>query len=309
MDQPGATNFADTDGDTETGGEAGTEGGTTARAGINGSRARLPFTSTRPARPCWAAGAAAPRRRPACGRPGTGCPTARRADRCSWCRRRAASIPAKSWCSGPPTTAARTDPGGSLGFGDVGASPAWRNLRLPLSAIPDDATRIRLVATDDDLSPEHWIALTPPRISELRSLQDVVGSQDPVLLDWLVGLAFPCQRPFDHRNGVIEVPKWRIMPDRFGAEANSPVMDYLGGGPLGITELLLRPTTLPTYLKDDWFRDWGLCSSSRPTTGTRCRHVWISVPQRVAACGARRRCVTDAFAYHRRSCPHTVSSA
>ncbi len=85
----------------------------------------------------------------------------------------------------------------------------------------------------------------------------MVGSTDPVMLDWLVGLAFPCQRPFFHQYGVTEVPKWRILPDRFGAEANSPVMDYLGGGPLGITELLLRAVPVPTYLKDDWFRDWG----------------------------------------------------
>ncbi len=155
-------------------------------------------------------------------------------------------------------------PAGSIGFGDVGASPAWRNLRAPLSAIPAEATRIRLVATDDDLSPDHWIAITPPRIPALRTLQDVVGSTDPVLLDWLVGLAFPCQRPFGHQNGVIEVPKWRILPDRFGAEANSPVMDYLGGGPLGITELLLRSTTVPTYLKYDWFRDWGALQQLTP---------------------------------------------
>ena len=108
---------------------------------------------------------------------------------------------------------------------------------------------MRLVATDDDLSPQHWIAVTPPRIPQLRTLQEVVGSQDPVLLDWLVGMAFPCQRPFDHQNGVIEVPKWRILPDRFGAEANSPVMDNVGGGPLGISELLLRATTVP-YLPE-----------------------------------------------------------
>ena len=145
----------------------------------------------------------------------------------------------------------------ALGFGDVGAAPAWRNLRAPLTAIPADATQVRLVVTDDDLAPQHWIAVTPPRIPQLRTLQDVVGSQDPVLLDWLVGLAFPCQRPFDHQNGVIEVPKWRILPDRFGAEANSPVMDNVGGGPLGISELLLRAITVPTYLKNDWFRDWG----------------------------------------------------
>ena len=104
-------------------------------------------------------------------------------------------------------------------------------------AIPSDATQVRLVVTDDDLAPQHWIAVTPPRIPQLSTLQDVVGSTQPVLLDWLVGLAFPCQRPFGHQNGVIEVPKWRILPDRFGAEANSPVMDYNGGGPLGITRV------------------------------------------------------------------------
>lgn len=97
----------------------------------------------------------------------------------------------------------------------------------------------------------------PAAHPQLRSLQDVVGSTDPVLLDWLVGLAFPCQRPFGHNHGVTEVPRWRILPDRFGAEANSPVMDYLGGGPLGISELLFQAETVPTYLQDDWSRDWG----------------------------------------------------
>jgi arabinosyltransferase C len=160
--------------------------------------------------------------------------------------------------------AAKNQPGGGLGFADVGAAPAWRNLRAPMTAIPSDATQVRLIATDDDLAAQHWIAVTPPRIPQLRTLQDVVGSDDPVLLDWLVGLAFPCQRPFGHQNGVTEVPKWRILPDRFGAEANSPVMDYLGGGPLGITELLLRATPVPTYLRDDWFRDWGALQQLTP---------------------------------------------
>ena len=101
-----------------------------------------------------------------------------------------------------------------------------------------------MVVSDEDLAPQHWIAVTPPRIPQLRTLQDVVGSSEPVLLDWLVGLAFPCQRPFGHQNGVEEVPRWRILPDRFGAEANSPVMDKNGGGPLGVTELLVRPSTV-----------------------------------------------------------------
>lgn len=269
MDQPGSANFADTPADSglETDGEAGTEGGTTARAGVNGSRARLPYGLD-------------PARTPVLGswRSGTQQTAALRS---AWYR-----LPPRDSDSEPPLLAvaaagrfdpgevvvqwatdagaAADEPGGAVGFADVGASPAWRNLRAPLAAIPREATLIRLAATDDDLSPQHWIALTPPRIPELRTLQDVVGSTDPVMLDWLVGMAFPCQRPFFHRNGVTEVPKWRILPDRFGAEANSPVMDYLGGGPLGITELLLRPGTVPTYLRDDWFRDWGALQRLTP---------------------------------------------
>ena len=180
-----------------------------------------------------------------------------------WCRPQGASTRAMSSCSGQATTASRQP--AALGFADVGARTGLAEPAGTAGARSRaDATQVRLVATDDDLAPQHWIALTPPRIPQLQTLQDVVGSQDPVLLDWLVGLAFPCQRPFGHQNGVIEVPKWRILPDRFGAEANSPVMDNLGGGPLGITELLLRATTVPTYLKDDWFRDWGALQQLTP---------------------------------------------
>ncbi len=269
MEQPGDSNFADTDNGPVSASEAGTEGGTTVAPGINGSRARLPYNldpARTPVMGSWRSGTQQPARL-----------------KSAWYR-----LPA-GWHDRDDTNpllvvsaAGRFDPdelvvqwatdadaaqdkaGGSVRFGDIGAAPAWRNLRAPLSAVPAQATRVRLVASDEDLAPAHWIALTPPRIPRLRTLQQVVGSQDPVLLDWLVGLAFPCQRPFGHRYGVIEVPKWRILPDRFGAQANSPVMDNVGGGPLGITELLLRPTTIPTYLKDDWDRDWGALQQLTP---------------------------------------------
>ncbi|MGD9619113.1 MAG: arabinosyltransferase domain-containing protein [Mycolicibacterium sp.] len=265
MDQPGSDNFADTDSNGETASEAGTEGGTTAAAGVNGSRARLPFgldPARTPVLGSWRSGPQQPAKlQSAWYRLPAGWNGSDRSESLlvvSAAGRFDNAEVLVQW-AGPDGEAA-----GGIELGDVGAAPAWRNLRVPLSAIPESATRIRLVATDDDLSPQHWIALTPPRIPVLRTLQDVVGSTAPVLLDWLVGLAFPCQRPFGHRNGVIEVPEWRILPDRFGAEANSPVMDYLGGGPLGITELLLRPTTIPTYLKNDWLRDWGALQQLTP---------------------------------------------
>ncbi|WAC91783.1 arabinosyltransferase domain-containing protein [Mycobacterium sp. Aquia_213] len=257
MERPGDRSFVNEDGKTTTS-EAGTEGGTSAAPGINGSRAQLPYNLD-------------PAHTPVLGswRPGIQVPAMLRS---GWYR-----LPPRDkakpllvvsaagrfdprevqvqWAT--DAEAAAGHPGGSFQLFDVGASPAWRNLRMPLSWIPDNATQVRLVANDEDLAPQHWIAVTPPRIPELHTLQQVVGSADPVFLDWLVGLAFPCQRPFGHQNGVDETPKWRILPDRFGAEANSPVMDNNGGGPLGVTELLVKATTISTYLKDDWSRDWG----------------------------------------------------
>jgi arabinosyltransferase C len=264
MERPGDRSFLDNDGRI-TSSEAGTEGGTTAAPGINGSRARLPYNldpARTPVLGSWRSGVQAPA-----------------VLRSAWYRlpprdqagpllvvsaagRFDAGEVQVQWASDEGAADGR--PAGTTGFADVGAAPAWRNLRAPLAAVPPSATQIRVIARDDDLAPQHWIALTPPRIPHLRTLQDVVGSQDPVFLDWLVGLAFPCQRPFGHRNGVIEAPNWRILPDRFGAEANSPVMDNNGGGPLGITELLDRATTVPTYLKNDWSRDWGALQQLTP---------------------------------------------
>ena len=257
MERPGDRSFVSDNG-TITGGQAGNEGGTSAAPGINGSKAELPYNldpARTPVLGSWRSGIQVPARL-----------------RSAWYR-----LPARDkagpllvvsaagrfdsrevqlqWAT--DSGAASGHPDGSFQFFDVGASPAWRNLRLAMSAIPAAATQVRLVADDEDLAPQHWIALTPPRIPDLRTLQDVVGSRDPVFLDWLVGLAFPCQRPFSHQNGVDETPKWRILPDRFGAEANSPVMDNNGGGPLGVTELLVKATTVASYLKDDWSRDWG----------------------------------------------------
>lgn len=264
MERPGDRSFIN-DEELATGSEPGTEGGTSAAPGINGSRARLPYEldpARTPVLGSWRSGIQVPARL-----------------RSGWYRlpERDSARPLLvvsaagrfdprevqlQWAT--DGQAASGHPGGSFQFADVGASPAWRNLRLPLSWLPRSATQVRLVANDEDLAPQHWIALTPPRIPRLRTLQEVVGSADPVMLDWLVGLAFPCQRPFGHQNGVDETPKWRILPDRFGAEANSPVMDNNGGGPLGVTELLLKANTVASYLKDDWSRDWGALQRLTP---------------------------------------------
>ncbi|WP_067477919.1 arabinosyltransferase domain-containing protein [Nocardia amamiensis] len=153
---------------------------------------------------------------------------------------------------------------GSVDPLDIGPAPSWRNLRVPLDQLPVEVNAVRLVAIDNDITPKQWLAVTPPRLPKLATLNSVVGSQDPVLLDWHVGLAFPCQRPFDHKDGVAEIPNWRILPDRVGSDASNAWQDDIGGGPLGWTGLLLKAQTVPSYLDRDWARDWGSLEQFTP---------------------------------------------
>ena len=135
---------------------------------------------------------------------------------------------------------------------------AWRNLRFARDKMPADATAVRVVAEDLSLTPDDWIAVTPPRVPELRSLQEYIGSSQPVLMDWAVGLAFPCQHPMLHANGVTEIPKFRITPDYNAKKQDTDTWeDGVNGGLLGITDLLLRAHVMSTYLSRDWGRDWG----------------------------------------------------
>lgn len=149
-------------------------------------------------------------------------------------------------------------PAGRLVPYDLGPVPSWRNLRFPRAQIPADAVAVRVVAEDLSLTPGDWVAVTPPRVPELRSVQEYVGSTDPVLMDWAVGMAFPCQQPMLHANGVTEIPKFRITPDYNAKRKDTDTWeDGLNGGLLGVSDLLLRAHVMATYLSEDWGRDWG----------------------------------------------------
>lgn len=153
---------------------------------------------------------------------------------------------------GAPVAAGRLVPD------DIAVAPSWRNLRFARDKIPADAVAVRVVAEDLSLTPGDWVAVTPPRVPELRSLQEYVGSEQPVLMDWAVGLAFPCQQPMLHANGVTEVPKFRITPDYTAKKQDTDTwQDGRNGGLLGISDLLLRAHVMATYLSRDWGRDWG----------------------------------------------------
>ncbi len=129
---------------------------------------------------------------------------------------------------------------------------------MPLDDLPADTNVVRIVANDPNLTGDQWLAFTPPRVPTLETLNSVVGSEQPVLLDWAVGLQFPCQRPFDHRYGIARCPitgscrivRWRCRRPTRGRPPSSVV-------PSASPRSWPAPEQVPTYLKDDWARDWG----------------------------------------------------
>ena len=114
-------------------------------------------------------------------------------------------------------------------------------------------------------------------IRDRVTLNDLVGSTEPVLIDWEAGLAFPCQRPAQVKYGVLETPKWRISPDREGERVNSQRwMSGDAGGPLGIIENELRPRVYPSYLRNDWAKDWGMLQGLTPILPQRNAELTIT---------------------------------
>ncbi len=154
--------------------------------------------------------------------------------------------------------------GGMIRPIDIGPTPSWRNLRVPLADLPASADVVRIVVSDNDLDRKQWVAVTPPRVPRTETLQQLVGRDTPVLLDWAVGLNFPCQRLLPNRVGVATPPEFRIMPDRNGATITTMWQGHDGGGPLGWTDQLLAARTIPSYLDRDWDRDWGQLEQYHP---------------------------------------------
>ncbi|WP_079665287.1 arabinosyltransferase domain-containing protein, partial [Mycobacteroides abscessus] len=138
---------------------------------------------------------------------------------------------------------------------DIGPQTVWRNLRFPTKTAPPGANVVRIVADDPNLSSDQWLAFTPPRVPTLKTAQDLLGSDTPVLLDMAVAQNFPCQRPFSEHLGVAELPKFRVMPEHKQVATSSNRWETTdGGGPFMFTTALLRTSSVPTYLRNDWYR-------------------------------------------------------
>jgi arabinosyltransferase C len=165
--------------------------------------------------------------------------------------------------------------------------PGWRDYRLGLAGRPAaQADTVRLIATDADVTDEGWLAFSAPRVPVLSSLTDLVAPRPPVFLDWPVGFVHPCVRPFAIRNGIAEVPQYRLLPDEVLTDYSKTWSSRDAGGPIGWLQILATQQEVPTYLKENWDTDWGklmviqprVPDAETPTlkTGTTVRSGWWS---------------------------------
>lgn len=165
---------------------------------------------------------------------------------------------------------------------DTGEQYAWRNLRFPLAWAPAEANVARIVADDPNLSTDQWFGFTPPRVPVLQTANQFLGAQTPVLLDIATAANFPCQRPFAEHLGVAEIPQYRIQPNLKQVVVSSNMWQAArSGGPFLFIQALLTTSTVPTYLRDDWYRDWGAIERYTRVPGAR-------VPEAVIEQGATR---------------------
>ena len=141
---------------------------------------------------------------------------------------------------------------------DIFQQKAWRNLRFPFTTAPPEANVARIVADDPNLSEDQWFGFTPPRVPVLQTAEQFLGSDTPVLMAIATAANFPCQRPFAEHLGIAELPQYRIIPNfKQMVVSSNQWQSAESGGPFLFIQALLRTAAIPTYLRNDWYRDWG----------------------------------------------------
>ncbi|BDD84752.1 arabinosyltransferase A [Tsukamurella pulmonis] len=176
-------------------------------------------------------------------------------------------------------------PLGRLAPLDAWTNNNWRNLRFPTADLPRGANTVRVVIDDRVPSPDP-VVVTPPRMTPMKTLQEFLGRDTVVALDFMVAFAFPCQHQVRAVNGVFERPEYRISPDYLATiNTSNTWQGWKTGGPLGVTDAMYHEQTIPTYLKGKWAMDWGTLTKYTPWTaaepaqlelGTTTRSGWYT---------------------------------
>nr|WP_245617564.1 arabinosyltransferase domain-containing protein [Amycolatopsis taiwanensis] len=154
--------------------------------------------------------------------------------------------------------------------GDDAGKWTWVDQRVQIGDLPKDVTVVRVVARDDDVTDDGWVAVSAPRLPTFTTLTQRVGNA-PVYTDWPAGFVYPCMNPVVSHDGITEIPAYRITAGDLSSEAG--VTDNIGGGPLGWLEEVAKEPEVPSYLQGDPGQSWGKLIQVEPYTEGVAPHV------------------------------------
>ena len=146
----------------------------------------------------------------------------------------------------------------------------WVDQRVQIGDLSKDVTVVRVVARDDDVTDDGWVAVSAPRVPTFTTLTQRVGHA-PVYLDWPAAFAYPCVDPVVSHDGISQVPAYRITAGDLAPEAG--IADNIGGGPLGWLEEVAAEPEVPSYLAGDPGQSWGKLIQIEPYTEGVAPHV------------------------------------
>lgn len=135
---------------------------------------------------------------------------------------------------------------------------SWRSVWLSPPDIPAGADRVRVRAVDGTADSGGWLALTGPRLREVVPLNDFLGANGPVLVNWPIAFLFPCVTDVvGVAHGVAAAPRVIVEPPGRYAELAAVSTAPTAGGNFAALRTLSRRAEVPTRLLGHPETDWG----------------------------------------------------
>jgi arabinosyltransferase C len=138
-----------------------------------------------------------------------------------------------------------------------GHAPDWRDTRITVPPEAKGAQQMRVVAVDQALGTDGWLAVSAPRAPQLTKMTDYVG-KSPTYVEWPAALVHPCLPIPTIQHGIAEIPKYRISGGPASVRGTGQGWSApAAGGPFGWMDVTTSMRELPTYLRGNVQSDWG----------------------------------------------------
>ncbi len=133
----------------------------------------------------------------------------------------------------------------------------WRTLAVPIAQVPAGADVVRVQATDYSTDRQGWLTVTGPVVRDVVGLTAFLSGRGPVLIDWPMSFAFPCQADFPKvRDGLAQAPAVILGGPRNYPPSNMSYDPNVGGSFAGVA-LTGHLVEVPSRVQNRPDLEWG----------------------------------------------------